>query len=143
MALAAALRIVARIDEPIERGAGTADARGNGGGLSDGHRAAPQSTANAAGLDLDVDRVRRSRVSTGDHRALLRRNRALNAGVIALPFGSNELCDCLVDRTNPMGAPASYVYCTIPCTGTCPTGYECREASVAPMSVGTYCFRAQ
>jgi hypothetical protein len=49
------------------------------------------------------------------------------------------LCDCLSDERDAMMRDE---YCSMPCTGTCPSGYECLDAARAPSSLGTgtYCF---
>lgn len=49
------------------------------------------------------------------------------------------LCECLSDERD---AAMRDEYCSMPCTGTCPAGFECLPAALAPSSLGTgmYCF---
>ena len=49
------------------------------------------------------------------------------------------LCECLSDERD---AAMRDEYCSLPCTGTCPAGFECLTAALSPSSLGTgmYCF---
>jgi hypothetical protein len=76
------------------------------------------------------------------HRCMPNQTRQSSCGMEPLSCAVSDdygLCDCLLDERE--GATMSR-YCTVPCTGACPDGYDCLEASQSPSSMGTatFCF---